>query len=337
MKKVNISDVARRAGVSIATVSYALNDGGRVATKTRKKVLDAAAELGFIPDNSAIRLRTGRSNLIGAIINDINNPFFSELVSEFEAAAWNSGFLTIIAASQDDPERQRHMISSMISHGIAGLVVSPVKGSGASDFELLRSRSIPYLICVRDIEDHQAGFVGADDFEAGRIAARVALDNGHRRIAFFGGYEETATWRRRLAGMRSAFAESGQGDIFIDCYSGSEGYQFGRQIVTKLLSDPDAPTLFVGLNDDTAVGAYLAAHDAGLKVGVDLSVIGFDNIPLSQTVLPGLTTIELFPRRMGRECAASLMGRLSEPDASLAATKLAPTLIERGSVARIST
>ena len=336
MKKVNIGDVARRAGVSIATVSYTLNGSGRVAEKTQKKVMKAAAELGFIPDNSAVKLRTGRSNLLGVIINDISNPFFSELVSDLEAAAWGAGYLTVVAASQDDPERQRQMIASMISHGVAGMIASPVHGAHPRDFEPLRAREIPYTICVRDIDDPDASFVGADDFEAGRIAGHCALRAGHRRIAFVGGYEGTATWRGRLAGMRAAVAESGLGGVVIDLRSGSEGAEFARAVVGALVSGPDAPTMIVGLNDVTAVGAYLAAHAAGLRIGVDLSVIGFDNLPLSDIVLPGLTTVELFPRRMGRACAADLMDRLADSALRPGTRRLTPVLVERGSVAPIA-
>ncbi len=335
MNKVSITDVARRAGCSNATASYALNDSGRVAERTRDKVLKAASELGFIPDHSAIRLRTGRSNQIGAIINDINNPFFAELVSEFEIEAWNAGYLTILATSQDDPERQKRLIESMVSHGVAGVVISPVHGSQVNDLQPFKQRAIPYLVCVRDIEDADAGLVVADDFLAGVIAARHAIEKGHRRMAFIGGYKHTTTWQRRLAGMRQAADDCGCADMSIDLFPGSEGPEFGAKVVGELLGGDARPTLIIGLNDDTAIGAYLAAREAGIQIGRDLSVIGFDNIPQTNLLLPAMTTVELFPREMGRQCAKQLTRLLGAgPDAS-ETVKVSPVLIERGSIAQI--
>ena len=333
MKKVSITDVAKRAGYSLATTSYALNDSGRVAETTRKKVMEAARELGFIPDHSAIRLRTGRSNLIGTIINDINNPFFVELVSDFEVSAWNAGYLTILATSQDDPERQKRLIESMISQGVAGVVISPVHGSCVDDLQPLKSRAIPYLVCVRDIDDKDAGLVMADDFEAGVIAARHVLEMGHRRLAFIGGYEHTATWQRRLAGMRHAIRASGCSDVTIELSPGSEGPEFGSAMVQRFVSADPAPTVFIGLNDDTAAGAFLAARELRLTIGKDLSVIGFDNIALSGTLSPGMTTVELFPRKIGRDCATLLTAMLDRKPPSV--VKIAPVLIERQSVAKL--
>lgn len=335
MRKVSITDVARRAGCSNATASYALNNSGRVAKTTREKVLKAAAELGFIPDHSAIRLRTGRSNLIGAIINDINNPFFAELVSELEVNAWNSGYLTILATSQDDPERQKRLIESMVSQGVAGLVISPVHGSRADDLHPFRQRSIPYVICVRDVDDRDAGLVVADDFRAGVIAARHAIEKGHERFAFIGGFEPTATWQRRLAGMRHAISKYSFRSISLDLYPGSEGPEFGKRIVEELIDKNAGPTIIIGLNDDTAIGAYLAARSKGLEIGKDLSVIGFDNIPQTRSLFPAMTTVELFPREMGRKCAEQLTGLMEAGQTNPDVIKVLPVLVERESIAQL--
>ncbi|MEX0345956.1 MAG: LacI family DNA-binding transcriptional regulator [Rhizobiaceae bacterium] len=335
MRKVSITDVAKRAGCSNATASYALNDGGRVAKLTREKVLKAAAELGFIPDRSAIRLRTGKSNQFGAIINDINNPFFAELVSEFEVEAWNTGYLTILATSQDDPERQKQLIESMVSQGVAGVIVSPVHGSHVDDLRPFKLRSIPYLVCVRDINDEDGGLVIADDFEAGVTAARHAIKMGHRHIGFIGGYEHTATWQRRLGGMHQAAADMGCDNLEIDLYPGSEGPDFGATVVRGLVKSGSGATMVIGLNDDTAIGAYLAARELGIQIGKELSVIGFDNIPQTNLMSPAMTTVELFPREMGRQCAHQLTRLLGAGQKRHEKIKISPVLIERGSVARV--
>lgn len=335
MNRVSISDVAKRAGCSNATASYALNGSGRVARETRERVLKAAEELGFIPDHSAIRLRTGRSNQIGVIINDINNPFFSELVSQFEIEAWNAGFLTILATSQDDPERQKRLIESMVSHGVAGVIISPVHSSEADILRPFRQRGIPHLVCVRDIGDDEAGLVMADDFKAGFIAAGHALEYGHRKLAFIGGYENTATWQRRLDGMRQAIVDRGCTDARIDLFPGSEGPEYGAKIVKDLMRQEDKPSLIIGLNDDTAIGAYLAAREFDLQIGKDLSVIGFDNIPQTNLLSPAMTTVELFPSEMGRQCARELTKLLRTDKKHKEAIKIEPVLIERHSISHL--
>lgn len=333
MSKVSITDVAKRAGCSNATASYALNGSGRVAKQTRQRVLEAAAELGFIADHSAIRLRTGRSNLIGIIINDINNPFFAELVSQFEVEAWNAGYLSIMATSQDDPRRQALLIESMVAQGVAGVIISPVHGSTPDDLRPIKRRSIPCLVCVRDIGDADVNLVVADDFQAGVIAARHAVAMGHRRMAFVGGYEHTMTWRNRRAGMLSIFRD--RAGFSLDAYPGSEGPQYGAEVVARLIKGNDAPTLIVGLNDDTAIGTYLAARELGLEIGRDLSVIGFDNIPQTNTLSPAMTTVEMFPREIGRQCAEQLSRTLAGDADNPAIVKVSPTLISRDSIRKL--
>ena len=309
-----------------------MNGIDRVAEATRLRVLDAAQELNYIPDHSAIRLRTGRSNLFGAIINDITNPFFAEFIAEFEVEAWSRGFLTVMATSQDDAERQGHLIRSMLSQGVAGLILSPVHASKKEDLRALRQKSLPYIVCVRDIGDSNSGFGGFDDRAAGEIAGRHLYSYGHRRIAFVGGYEHTATWQLRLEGLRKAAAELRLPDINIQTMSGAEGSAFGCKAVKKLLQSDPTVTAIIGLNDDTANGAYLAAYSMGLRIGVDLSVIGFDNIPQAASLVPGMTTVELFPRRLGKECATRLSQLLDQTTAQTESLRVAPVLIERGSV-----
>ena len=120
--------------------------------------------------------------------------------------------------------------------------------------------------------------------------------------------------------------------VKIETACGAEGSAYGCQAVIELLESDQPPTAIVGLNDDTANGAYLAAYAKGLRVGVDLSVVGFDNIPQAASLVPGMTTVELFPRRLGKECATMLAGLLDQPETKLTPLHVAPVLIERGSV-----
>ena len=244
-RKVGIVDVAKAAGVSNAAASYALNGKERVSEKTRAKVLKVAAELGYIANGSAVLLRTGRSNLFGAIVNDITNPFFAELMAEFENAAWAGGFMTIIATSQDDAQRQSHLIKSMLSQGVAGVIISPVPGTTPDDFKPFHDNALPFIVCVREIEKFEHHFIGADDLMAGEIAAQHILENGHRRVGVIGGYEHTSTWKMRAAGIRQKASSMGIKDFSMQIVSGGEGNEFGCHAVLDLLAQENPPTAFL--------------------------------------------------------------------------------------------
>lgn len=334
-KNVRIHDVAQAAGVSNATASYALSGKKPVSEATRAKVFNAARQLEYIPNNAAVRLRTGRSNLFGAIINDVTNPFFAEVIAEFEMTVWSAGFLSIVATSQDDPERQAHLIRSMISQGVAGLIISPAQGTDASALLPLHGKSLPFIVCVRDVGDSVHGFVGFDDFAAGQLAGAHVFRKGHKRIAFIGGFENTATWQRRFQGLRAAAAEWGVRETQITIVNGEEGSEFGRRSVRHLLEQKNPPTAVIGFNDITANGAYLAASEMNRRIGIDLSVIGIDNIPQSNVLVPAMTTVELYPRRVGKVCAEALTNLVRGPGSDLVELRIAPTLIERQSVATI--
>ena len=333
MKKISISDVAKYADVSIATTSYALSGSGRVAKKTREKVLKAAGELGFIRDESAVRLRTGRSTMLGVIINDISNPFFNEFVASFEATAWAEGYMTILCTSQDDFERQNRLLSGLVSQGVAGVVISPALGTGLNNFPLLEQRNIPNVLCVRGLDDEN-NFVGTDDLAAGKLAARYLLENGHRHLCFVGGYQHTTTWVRRKLGIQLAIEEFGDGTAVFEVVSGGEGSEFGRTSVGDILrrKETQHPAI-VGFNDMTAIGAYQAINEAGESVGRSVSVVGIDNIPASAQVLPGLTTVEIFPRRLGEVAARQLIEQIKGSDRVDTMTMIKPALVERDSVA----
>lgn len=334
MKKVSIADVARKAGVSNATVSYAISGNGRVAESTQKKVMKAVEELGFIRDEAAVRLRTGRSNLIGAIFNDITNPFFTELAAELENSAYKMGYLTIISTAQNDLKRQRQLISSMISQGVAGVMISPVHGTVANDLEPLNARDIPHVVCVRGVEGARGRFVGLDESRAGQMQAQHLIDRGHRKIVYVGGHKNTANWGLRYAGIMLAVERSDRA-VSLEVVPGFPTREFGCEIAERVIRASKEMVGFVCFNDAVAIGTYQAAYAVGLKVGQDLSIVGLDNIPQSNTLLPGLTTIEVFIRRMGLESAQHLIAKIrgkETPDTPLLMT---PELIERESVSTL--
>ena len=186
-----------------------MSDSGRLSKETRKRILDVAEEMGYIRDGNASRLRTGHSALIGMILNTVKNPFFSELVASLEMAAYDGGYLTLLATAQNDPVRQKKLLHSMISQGVGAMIISPVHGTSNDLLAATARRKIPTVVCVRDLPNQERVFVGADEMKSGYLAASHLIKNGHRSMTFLGGYGSTSTWTGRKDGILRALGEAG--------------------------------------------------------------------------------------------------------------------------------
>lgn len=335
MRKPGIKDIAKAMNLSPAAVSYALSNKGRVSPETRRSVERIAKEIGFIRDDTAVRLRTGRSRLLGVIVNDMSNPYFAELLSDFEDAARDEGYLTMFANSRDNTELQEQLISSFLSQGIAGLLICPANGTTAEALASITNRQKPTVLCVRDIKDAEASFVGQDDVLAGQIAANHLIENDLRHIAYVGGLSNTKTHRDRLKGIRRAFKKLGMSLPREMVLPGKPDSASGEAITAELLGQHRLCEAIIAFNDYVAIGAYSAIQASGRKVGQDISVVGFDNIPIGSALMPPLTTVELHPRTIGKKSAEALISSLSpEPDLRPSRLLIEPRLIVRKSTAR---
>ncbi|NRB16153.1 MAG: LacI family DNA-binding transcriptional regulator [Rhodobacteraceae bacterium] len=330
-KRVSIKQVADKAGVSAATVSLVLNGKGRISEQTQKKVRKAAASMKFILNKSASRLRSGRSLLIGLIVNDISNPFFAEMSYDIETVAADSGYLSVIANTKDDLDRQSSVIETMIGQGVAGLIISAASGSDDASFQTIRDHGIPYVLCVRDVRDFSADFVGFDNYQAGVIAAKHLLSQGLDKLAFIGGSQTNENRKQRLQGVSDTLAKNGHTLLDERIFAGSATRQFGAEATAKLLEVDRDMSAIVCFNDYVALGAYEALNRSGLKIGQNIGVIGFDNVPESASWTPPLTTVELHPRAIGRRTAKAMLSAINEPIVAPERIYLAPHLVVRDS------
>lgn len=335
-KGPSIKDIAQAVGLSTAAVSYALSGNGRVSTQTQENVRRVADAMGFIRNDTAARLRTGKSNLLGVIVHDISNPFFAELLSDFEAFCYEAGYLTIVANTKDDLVRQATLIDALVAQNVAGLLISPGHTTSSAMMAGLRQRAKPYVICVRDIDDSSADFVGADDQSAGYLAARHLIATGIAEFGYVGGHEGSKTWTDRLQGIRRALAEAGRSigpAHIVPTAPTSEG---GETAMKRLLETSPDCRAAICFNDYVAFGAYAALHKGGRLVGIDYSIVGLDNLPQSASLLPALTTVDLFPRRIGRHAAATLLGKVRGTGPEPRRYMVEPMLVARHSVAGAS-
>lgn len=285
-----IRDVARRAGVSIATVSATLNDRGPVSEQTRRKVWDAAKAVGYSPNAVARSLRLGRSRLIGVILGDITNPFCTALVRVAEKAALAAGFSIIICNSDDDPERDLMLIDQLRAQHVAGILLTAM-GRGSDYARRLERHDLPPLVTIdQHVEGLQRDFVGVDNRAAARMLTDYLLRLGHRRIAMISGRAGLWTADERVAGFRETMAAAGFEVEPGLCVQTAYRSDIAEKEAVTMMTGVDPPTAIIGGNNVIALGALQAILDLGFRCPDDVSLAGIDDVPWSGLVRPRVTT-----------------------------------------------
>jgi len=309
-RRPTIIDVARRAGVSKSTVSLVLRNSPLVKTETREGVRRAMADLGYVYNRAAAKMRSANAGLIGLVINDLRNPFFTEFATSLQMALSARGYATVLANTDEDPRLQAEVVSAMIEHGVVALIVSPAYGGEDETFGAIGRAAIPAVQVLRQVVDTGRFPFAAPDYErGGRLATEHLLAKGARRIAFVGGFEGRGVTQRRLSGYQAVLAEHGLSPVFLP---GRPGRAFGREAARKLaatLPDVDAVICF---NDLVALGLLSGCAEIGRGVGRDLLVVGFDDIEDCAQVWPALTSVSCGIAEFGREMAETVLGWLED-------------------------
>ncbi|HEX4156568.1 MAG TPA: LacI family DNA-binding transcriptional regulator [Acidobacteriaceae bacterium] len=292
---MNITAVAKRAGVSTATVSRVMNGTANVSPETAERVREAVEALNFYPDVNARALGSGRSGLYGLIISDITNPYFPELVKAFEDIAVEHGQDVLIANTDYDPKRMETCVIRMLQRKVDGVAVM----TSEMEERLIRTfsqRQIPTIFMDTATAVKGASTVNVD-YAAGVAQAMQHLFSlGHKRIAFISGPLTLASARTRADAFQKALKDHGLPVPAGWLQEGDHRVEGGHHAMKQILKSGDLPTAVMGSNDLTAIGAMGAIHESGLQVPGDISVIGFDDIELSGYTSPALTTLHV-PRR----------------------------------------
>ncbi|HZZ09362.1 MAG TPA: LacI family DNA-binding transcriptional regulator [Paraburkholderia sp.] len=305
-----LSEVARHAGVTPATVSNVLRNRGRVGAATRQRVLDAVAALGYRPHLAARALAEGRAPTLALMVSSIANPFYPEFALAVERAARRSGHFVIICNTNEDPQVGRAYLDQIAGTLSEGVLVTNANLDFA-DLHTTESRGTPVVLCMWERPNEPPGLpcVAVDFRLAGELAGRHLLELGHRRIGAIVGSKASGIHAARYGGfidaMRAAGAPRSKVRHTADTTQG--GYSAARAL---LEADPTLTALFV-TNDLPALGAMHAAADLGLNVPRDLSVIGITDIQLARESRPALTTVAV-PTVEAAELAVSLLRELIE-------------------------
>ncbi|MBS0967355.1 LacI family DNA-binding transcriptional regulator [Nissabacter archeti] len=329
-----IRDVARRAEVSIGTVSAVINNSGRpVAARTRERVLQAIADLGFEPSNAARSLKSRRISSIGFIVPDLGNAFFADVAEGIQLVLDQSDFLLVLCLTWSDTAREEHYAQVLRTQRLDGVIYLSGTGRPSPSLQALASRGAMVFVdeCLPGIE---APFISAQNRQGAAAIARHVLACGHRKLLLLGGPPGLWTSEQRLAGYHDACREQGLDPAHLPLIEGDYTERSGEHAAQQILAQPRVqwPTAVLCANDLMAIGLIRACQQQGIAVPEVLSVTGFDDISAAARISPPLTTVRQPGHEMGAAAAHLLLhrlGYLAEPPVQEA---FPATVMLRGSV-----
>jgi LacI family fructose operon transcriptional repressor len=324
---VQIKDVAKRAGVSVASVSRVLAGLPVVSEPTRQRVLEAVKALEYRPDLAARRLRSRRSDTIGLVVSDIRNPFFTEVSRAVEDVAFSHQMRVILSNTDEDPDKEASCLELMQDEKVSGVILSPslklLSHFAPGDY------GFPIVLVDRYERGIEADAVLLDNFDAAYRLTDHLVANGHRHIVFIYG-AQSATGRQRLEGHRAAMARH---QLTVQAEGVKPMEDQAREAALAVLKRSPLPQAVIASSGLILLGVAEALRATHMVIPRDIAVAGFDNLPWTQLVEPGLTVIAQPTYDMGREAIEMLLQRIAAPDKAMRQLTMRGELIERGSSA----
>lgn len=332
---VTLHDVAEAAGVHPSTVSRALDPSAhrRVSEETRLRIAETARELGYRPHLLARGLKGGKSGTVGVVVADLSNVFFAPIIRGIALSLEESSMMPTIAETQDDSERLDVVVSHLLSRQVDALIVLAAR---RGDREFLESvaADIPVVLADRPLEDTTLPRAGQDNREGGRIIAQHLADLGHQAIAQLPGSSDVRTLAERAEGFSAAVDDAGIEELRSTTFASDLTPAEGTRVMEDLLSRARIPTAVFAHNDLLAVGAIAALRARGIRVPDDISVVGYDDMPLAAYLSPPLTTVAYQGLEIGQHAGEIVKRRLRGEQCD--DIVLPPKLIVRGTTRRLA-
>jgi LacI family transcriptional regulator len=331
MTAAGIRDVAERAGVSVGTVSNALNHPEKVSPAALSRIQDAISALGYVRNDAARVLRAGRSSTIGLVVLDVRNPFFTDLARGAEDEAARHGLSVILGNTDEQPGRESAYLDLFEEQRVRGVLISPY-GDVEPRLRRLRERGIGAVLVDRASSDPAFSSVAVDDVAGGRTAVEHLLATGRRRIAFVGGPEGIRQVADRLAGARAAVAAT-PGASLRTLPTSALSVLEGRRAGLELLAGPRPDAIFAA-NDLVATGLLQAlVMEGSARVPDDIALIGYDDIDFASAAMVALSSIRQPTALIGRRAVQILLEQDADPAAPSQQVVFQPELVVRASTA----
>jgi LacI family transcriptional regulator len=305
-----IQDVAQKAGVAAITASRVVNNSGYASREVRERVLAAAAELGYVPNQVARSLRSRRSDTLALVLSDITNPFFTTVARGVEDAASDAGYMVIFCNTDESEDEERGYIDVLLQKRVDGILLVPAH-DGLHSLRAARRQGVPLVLLDRrlPVGEEAADVVRCDSRAGAEALTRLLLDLGHRRLALLNGPRGVSTALDRAEGFERALAQiSGVGGAVL---WGSFTQASGVEMVHQALELQPRPTALVAANNFIAIGALNALREFGLRVPEEMALAGFDDLPPALVTFPFLTVASQPAYEMGRTATRLLLERLS--------------------------
>jgi LacI family transcriptional regulator len=336
--KVTIKEVAKKAGVSSATVSYVLNKKETISEETKKRVWKAIDELRYVPDLSARSLTAGSSKLIGVLIPQTENSsrimfennFYSEILGSIEYCARLKGYHILISAA-DTTEKYLNLVKERNLDGVIVIGIYP-----NSFYKEMKKSKIPIVLIDSYCNDHYYHSIRIDDVYGGYLSTKYMIEHGHRKIAFFcGEIKENGVMKKRLQGYCEALDEYGIKYNEDYVFEGKVNYESGIVLADSLCKSNVKATAVVTTADILAISAIKAFYEQGIRVPDDISIIGFDDLQISKYITPGLTTVHQEISMKGKQAMDLLIKNIENPTMTKQEEIIPINIVERGSVKTI--
>jgi LacI family transcriptional regulator len=335
VRSVTLKDVAEAAGVNVSTASRALSPdkSSLVTSATRARVVEAAEKLGYRGNVQAAALRRGRTGTIGVIVADLSNPFIGPVLRGVASALGTRGALPIMVETRDSEDELPRICEKLLAQGVDGIVVTAARQRDRSLLKRIAAE-VPTVLAVRDLPGSGIPTIAHDDVSGGRLAAEHLLDLGHVELAQLIGPPDIGSFEGRGRGFRDAVDSAGATCLDIDTPVRLPTIEAGHQLVASLMTRSQRlPTAVFAHNDSIAAGAMAELRAQGVRCPEDVSIVGYNDVPLTAQLNPPLTTIRLPGYDLGRLAADLLSSRIEGIETSTNRVVLAPELVVRESTA----
>jgi len=329
-KYVTIKDVARKAGISVSTVSRVLNDRPDVSEETKKKVLQSAEEIGFVRNLGAMNIRNKATRTVGIVFEADFDPFFSEVLQGIEDAARKYHYTNILMNTELDEKNERNAIKTLIEHRVDGLLFLPSRPKLVTLPGLMK-RNFPLVIIGRDFHALNVDEIYTDDVKGGALAAEHLLSKGRKKFLFLNGDPESSAAKMRREGFESVLKNNPQVQAYKLLKQSGPDYRAVEEVVLQYFSRSIAFDAVFTFNDMLAFHLIKALKAAGWSIPGDVSVIGYDDIFFCQLLSPTLTTIRIDKYQEGFEAFKMLLRNLSGKRSKPQKKVLDVELVERES------
>lgn len=299
---IRLKDIAQKAGVSVSTVSKFLNGKEAVSPQTRERIQQAMVALGY--ERYQNRRKKSDLKMVGVIIPDVENPFFSSLVKSLEFLLFRYGYFLILCNTENNPELEENFVYYLSRIKVKGVILVPSSSTQRSN---LKIQSIPLLLLDRSLYGLELPRVTVNHYRGGRIATSYLIQRGRKRIAFLGGRKDLNVYQERLQGYLEELRENGikeDSDLVVE---GEFSFQGGYRAIDVLLAREKSFDAIFAANDLVALGAIEKMKEVGIIVPEDVAVIGFDDIWLSNLSHPRLTTVRQPVYELCKEAVTMLL------------------------------